>query len=498
MDPAEALALTVTGPLTCAFIYLLAVFSFGFVGDLAARQSMYPARLFTLPVTTAAMAGWPMLYGTAAVGMLWVIVRAVAVIPAGLDVPVFWPALLAMAILAWSQALLWMPYGLPGLRVVVAVLLLTMIDVVVLLAVYAKASELAVTAFLAPQLPLAALVAHRAVARARRGDTPDWRGAFTRLGAGTFRRSDRPFESPASALAWFEWRRHGRTLPVWVAILLPFELVVLWAAGDSAALVFAILFAALLTPPVMAGFAAVTIRKASPDAGDPHGVASFLATRPVTSAALIAAKLRMTLRTTAVAWLVVAVAVPLGLLLSDTFPVFLDRMQRLAAEIGAPRTIVLAALVIAGLVASTWKQLVQGLWIGLSGNERLVNASIFMAFALFTGLGPVLIWLVEHRVAVAALIESVPRILAVLVALKMAMAVRVVSRLHRTQAVSNGVLAAGAAAWLVSVLLLFAILTWLVLTPLWAAHVLMLVAILAVPLVRLGAAPLALVQNRHW
>ena len=47
-------------------MYFLAVFSFGLSGDLAARQSMYPARMFTLPVTTAALAGWPMLYGTAA------------------------------------------------------------------------------------------------------------------------------------------------------------------------------------------------------------------------------------------------------------------------------------------------------------------------------------------------------------------------------------------------------------------------------------------------
>src|SRR6266550_7228192 len=54
----------VSVPLTTIFVYLLAVFSFGFSGDLAARHSMYPARMFTLPVTNAALVGWPMLYGT--------------------------------------------------------------------------------------------------------------------------------------------------------------------------------------------------------------------------------------------------------------------------------------------------------------------------------------------------------------------------------------------------------------------------------------------------
>src|SRR4249919_1998306 len=54
----QTFALVVIVPLMATFLYLLAVFSFGLAGDLAARQSMYPARLFTLPVTTAALAEW--------------------------------------------------------------------------------------------------------------------------------------------------------------------------------------------------------------------------------------------------------------------------------------------------------------------------------------------------------------------------------------------------------------------------------------------------------
>ena len=114
-------------------MYFLAVFSFGLAGDLAARQSIYPARMFTLPVTTAALAGWPMLYGTAAMASLWVATALLA--RAGRresTLPLIWPALLAAAFLAWTQALMWMPYGLPGLRVIVAVLWLVTLDAVVL------------------------------------------------------------------------------------------------------------------------------------------------------------------------------------------------------------------------------------------------------------------------------------------------------------------------------------------------------------------------------
>src|SRR5688572_21642810 len=70
LDPPNGMAAAVMVPLAATFIYFLALFSFGLSGDLAARRSMYPARMFTLPVTTAALAGWPMLYGTAAMAGL--------------------------------------------------------------------------------------------------------------------------------------------------------------------------------------------------------------------------------------------------------------------------------------------------------------------------------------------------------------------------------------------------------------------------------------------
>src|SRR3989449_5774210 len=77
----------VSVPLTTTFVYLLAVFSFGFSGDLAARHSMYPVRMFTLPVTNAALVGWPMFYGTAAMAILWLAVRLYAVWPSGIEIP---------------------------------------------------------------------------------------------------------------------------------------------------------------------------------------------------------------------------------------------------------------------------------------------------------------------------------------------------------------------------------------------------------------------------
>src|SRR5947209_10555209 len=55
-------AALVSVPLTTTFVYLVSGLRLDLAGDLAARHSMYPARMFTLPVTNAALVGWPMLY----------------------------------------------------------------------------------------------------------------------------------------------------------------------------------------------------------------------------------------------------------------------------------------------------------------------------------------------------------------------------------------------------------------------------------------------------
>jgi hypothetical protein len=492
--------LGVVVPLTATFTYFLAVFSFGLAGDLAARQSMYPARMFTLPVTTAALAGWPMLYGTAVMAILWLATRLFALWPSGFEVPVIWPALLAAALLAWTQALTWMPYGLPGLRVIVAVLWLAVIDTVVLLAIHFNAPERVMAAILAPQVPLAYLVARFAVARARRGDVPDWRGMFAwpgQIADVLPRRRDR-FPSPARAQLWFEWQRHGRSLPALVGILLPFELALLFAAGnDAPALVFLILLGVLLTPPFMAAFAAATVRQSNPAVGDSYGMTPFIATRPLTSAALIAAKLNMAIWSTLAAWLLVIVAIPLALTLSGTWPVVIEHVSRGIDAVGTPRAIVIVLLGSSGLLASTWKQLVQSLYIGLTGREWVIKSSVFLALSFLAIIGPLAHWIIDDRAVRTAIWHALPWILAALMCVKMSAAGRIATRLHRSRLLSDRTLVAGAAGWLVAVLALYGVLVWFFSTPFIPRYLLALVAILAIPLARLSAAPLAIAWNRH-
>lgn len=499
LDPPNETAALLILPFSVTFMYFLAVFSFGLAGDLAARQSIYPARMFTLPVTTRALAGWPMLYGAAAMASLWLATVLFALLPLGIDSPLIWPGLLAAVFLAWTQALMWMPYGLPGLRVIVAVLCLASLDAAVFLAIHYEVPEPLLVAALAPQLPLSYLVACSAVARARRGDVPDWRGAFARLGqiADVLPRRRERFSSPARAQVWFEWRRHGRRLPALMGLLLPFELALLFVAGDDRPeLVFYPLSGVLLTPPLMAGLAAARVSTSNSDVHDSWGVTPFDATRPLTSAALIAAQLKVAIWSTLAAWLLVLIAIPVALTLSSTWPVVIERTTRWIEAEGTLRAVAIVLLGILGLLGLTWKQLVQNLYIGLTGREWVVKASVFFALSYLVVFGPLAGWILALYVMALAT-NAWPWIAAALIGLKLSAAVWIATRLHRQRLLNDRTLVTVAACWLVVVLALHGLLSWLVTTPLIPRSLLAMVAVLAIPLARLLAAPLALAWNRH-
>lgn len=492
---AAAFALVVLVPLTATFIYLLAVFSFGLDGDLAARRSMYPARMFTLPVTSEALAGWPMAFGCGAAVALWMATRVCAVWPSNVPVPVIWPGLLAASLLAWTQALTWMPYPVRGLRVIVAVLWLCTIDTIVLLALHFPARERVMLALLAPHVPLAYLAARSAVARARRGDVTDVRtGAPRDL-------TDRwtpvhPFRSPARAQLWFEWRRFGRSLPALVAMLLPFELSLLFIFRDTPVLVLETLLLVLVTPGFMAGFIGATVSRTAARGRETLGLSPSLATRPLATGSLVAPQLEAAAWSTAAAWLLIAVAVPLALTLSRTWPVLADRVARTDYVFGTSRTLAIALAGCGGLAMWTWKRLVQGLYIGLTGREWLVKANVFGTLALLVA-GGVLLWIVPVGIVLASIWDALPWILAAAATLKLATAIWLTVRAFNERLIAERVLFLMAACWCGAVFSVYVVFGWFVDTAFVPHYMLLLAAILAVPLARVAAGPLALAWNRH-
>src|SRR5262249_19889669 len=183
----------------------------------------------------------------------------------------------------------------------------------------------------------------------RRGDVPDWRWllALPRRVAESRPRRKADFTSPARAQVWFEWRRHGRSLPFIVGILLPFAFVLLFVAdSDMPDVVLNTLAGVCFLPPFMAGFAATTVSKTNPYVRDYYGVPPFTGARPLTSAGLVAAKLEMAAWSTLAAWLLVLIATPLALTLSGQWPVITNAVQSWLAVESPLRVAVITVLVL--------------------------------------------------------------------------------------------------------------------------------------------------------
>jgi hypothetical protein len=491
-------AFVIVVPGTVALYWLIVAFTYGYAGNIADRQSILPTRLFTLPVPNASLAGWPMLLGGAAVALLWIGTRIVAPWPEvqAVAVPYVWPGLLAVVLLLWMQGIVWMSYPLPGMRVGVAVVGLSAIQVAAVFAIETGASEAFMISILAPQIPLAYLLARHAVVRARRGEVADWSGAFEPVRRALTRRAlgRPPFESARAAQLWIEWKRYGRSLPAIVGILLPVELIILWAAGGAAAVVFAILVVVALTPPFVASFTAVAVRRSGE--GEDFGVPPFTGTRPLSSAELIGARLRMAAWSTGAAWLLVVVAAPAALVLSGTWEIVADRAGRFAGVVGTRRATVFGALVFATLVLTTWRQMVQSLYLGLTGRTRLIRGSALAMLLLLVVIGPFLDWAWSTDLR-AWFWVALYWTLGVIVAARTALGCWTLTRLQRDGLVSDRALVVGAAGWLAAVIALYGVLLWFFATPYVPRFLLLMIATVAVPLVRLSAAPLALAWNRH-
>lgn len=497
LDLGDGFVAFATVPFSFTFMYFIAVFSFGLNGDLAARQSIYPSRLFTLPLSSAALARWPMVYGFAAMAMLWIIARLIARWPLDLDLPVVWPGLLMAVVLAWTQVFIWMPYGLRGLRVAIAVTVLIALDTIVILAIEYKFTEPALIAFLAPQLPLAYLCACVVVARARRGVVPDW-NVFARTRAGGTTTPLAPFRSIAAAQVWFEWRRNGRSLPVLVALVLPFELGTLFITGfGSTSFVFEVLLATLLTPILLAGFTAATVNKANPFSRDAYGVTPFTATKPITTMALVAAKLKMALWSTLAAWMIALPFIAIGFAWSGADAVLREWWQWFAAHVGMTRAFVAATVALGGLLLGTWMMLVQGLYVGLTGREWLIKTAGLVWLVIFMAIGPTLEAIWDSTAALRWLWNNWIIFVATLAALKTIAAIAIARRLSRSGLVSDRALVAAAAGWAAIVFILYGVFVWWADTAILPHYLFLLIAILAIPLARIAAAPLALNWNRH-
>jgi hypothetical protein len=448
------------------------------------------------------LAGWPLLQGTAVVALLWAAWARFVLRPSGIDVAIGDTALLAAAFVAVLQALLWSPFGLPWVRVVLAVVLLPLLALAPQFGPALGASESVLLGLYAALVALGWATAFVGVSRARRGEAPDW-GRLWWWPGSVARRVPRlraAFPSPARALLWFEGRRHLLPFPLVTGAFAALHLTVtLWIEQPPTELEnrFRLGMNFLFFPLVLAPFFGCFLGRVGTAAGNPYFLSSFAATRPVRGTDIVAAKLKVAALLTLAAWAVVLLAASVWFVETDSYESLRHLWRRLLQQYGPWRATATAALVIAAHPLLTWRLLVDNLWLGLTGRAWVVRGSLVVC-----GLGLTLTLLLYVRLVddpefAHRVWDALPWWAGGAVLLKLLAAGCVCRALVRRGLVAPRTLVKVLVVWLLAATGLFILIYEAVPPDSAPVSLLAFGAALAVPLARVTAAPLVLAWNRH-
>ena len=482
----------------------------GFDGRLEDRASIFPVRLFTLPVSSLALAGVPLLLGTLVIMTAWLLCATCVLRPCGTVVPLVWPALGWAVVLAWCQALAWSPFRLPWLRLVVmGVATLVLVFALVLLQkVDVSQDEARMTVGLTVLLLGAYGVAVRGVERARHGAGRGEPARQEAVGLGVSAGPVRPFSSALRAQLWLEWRlnRWGILFLtvlnlVWTVALTQLNLMALriflaaedqapwpWLmeASEQVGLGWLCVPSLALAPLILGLSLGVDMGRMTPHAYRLTLPPSF-ATLPLDTARLARGKVIFAAPVMLASWMLAACTALVWAALTGQFG---DMADHLVAVTGSPRSAL--ALLAAGFllaVVVSWSWLLRDLWAALAGWFFLMWLPPALRVATYlAGLFCVKWWFARPEVRPLLL-----GLVLMALALKVAAAVWVVWRTRRQGLLRDRLLAGAVIGWMALATLSAGLVCWLADGP----AALFGGVVLLVPLARPLALPLALARNRH-
>jgi hypothetical protein len=518
------------------FLLLVSIFThpeFQFRGAYAG----FPARKFTLPMRTRSLVAWHMIYGLVALGMLWMAMYLFIWLPAGIE-PAWWLLPLLAVSLVWIQAICWAIPRPPLLQVIALCIVFPLLKfaleltagfavpylrsrpwfaghVEFLLPVRTStASDRPFIISLFSSLAIAAgyLFAVVGVSRVRHGMAQHVFWGMLALSAidfaqsaiGALPRWSGLRSSPGRAQFWYEIRRRGVLfLPLFAGFYLAFITLVMGPFASPEALVEALF--------MMAGLLLLTAYCIGYGIGKPSfwgdlGFTSWEATRPVSSGVLALARMQAGVVTAYATWLLLFLLIPCWLWLVLGVELFQSSFlkQLTLLSLGAYGSVAFLAL-----AALTWGQLTGGLCLSLTGRAWIVNWVTILSVGLLS------IFLVSWRYC-SKRPELTPYfwdfcfwIAGVLVALKLLAACYFLFSGLQRRLMNWREITPWLALWClgaVSVIMAMGVFTpflgsttlvrHLALEPM-PAQLSTLAAILALPLVRITAAPAAVAWSRH-
>lgn len=498
-----------------ASVYLLGVLA-NADGDMISAGSGYPRHLLTLPLSTRSLVLWPMALAAAAAGGAWLLFGCIVLGYSGGTNPLWWPAAMLVATSTCLQAAMWHPFRRAYLRGLATVLAVALPPLLAGLAWLRDLSAAALYGIYGTVTVAAVLVAYGGVSAARLGGggerapsrSPFVPGAVRR--AGRVGQAPQPFPSAMRAQVWMEWRCNGRMLPLFVGsgcVVLAFLFTMLGMVGDirSAPLgvgsiaVSELARVELLVLPVAvlcAGVVGCCCNRTETLRRD-LTLPPLQATRPLTCAEMVSAKLRMAALSALATGAVLAAFLGLWLLQPAHEGGRNAPLGLLLLPHATPRVFASAVAAFGCVLSLIWVVQTSGLSIELSGREWLFNLYGIVLPVCGGSLVLGLVYMVlEQPQRLTSLQHAAPYLMSLAVASKALLAWVTFRAVRRRALVTGAALIRGIAVWCVAVGTVTITAAYAVPTGVVSAKWIILSVILAAPATRLLSAPLSLYWNR--
>jgi hypothetical protein len=223
---------------------------------------------------------------------------------------------------------------------------------------------------------------------------------------------------------------------------------------------------------------------------------SFLATRPVSEALLVRAKFESAAWNTLAGWGVLAIGLLLWLALGGHAAEVAQQFEAMRQRHAAGVVWGWLVLLVIGAIVLTWLQMVQRMWLGLTGNDNLIDRAVLNVIP-FVPLLVLVSWLAQHPDFGPFWARMLPWLAGTAVVLKNLAAIWSLSTLRSRQLIPSRVLWAALLIWLTFAAGLFAALYSLLPDDWFSVPGVVLGIVVLLPLTRLALAPLALAWNRH-
>ncbi|MGA2543425.1 MAG: hypothetical protein ABSG78_17890 [Verrucomicrobiota bacterium] len=440
----------------------------------------FPARLFTLPVSTPFLFGWLFLGGMTAIIVLygcwvyWVPQPHVDIF--GVYQNCFgWMTLLALA-----QGIVWALAAWPTTRMVLLMALLFCF-----LGSPAQRDIFESPFVLPPLFVLGTALAWAGLHKMRHGQWQGWPWPwpFAWWSGRAKMRGPKRFASPAQAQLWFEWRRFARRLSFYAAglVLVPvaIHLLVRFVAGlgplqDDTVLGFVVYL--LFMPPALFFCFAVA---------PPQTDLPFVMNRPLSNGGMMMATLKAEGIGALFSWLVVLAALCAMPLLG-----FFQEVDQFSSALAQHRAIILL-----GVMILSWRLIAVSLGFTWSGKRWLARMPFWLMLMAYLG-GVTLAMLAADDATWNSFWRLVPGLLVCLVVVKFLLAFLAFRLCLKRGLLAPSALQAWLAVWALLAATLF-IPAAILFHDQPGFLPLSLGIILLTPLARIGFCPIALAWNRH-